>query len=260
MSRNFSSVVNAGRGDRAGLDRGGEKARLETIARTFSTYEGKDVNIVHYTARALLDRCRGGRTLEVACADGAVSIELAAKFPDLTLLDGSASLLEKVRDRLPQVRTVHSLIEDHTPETPYDSIVATHILEHVHEPVGVLRRMGSWLAPGGELHVVVPNAESINRRIGMKLGMLEEIDQLTEPDFAVGHRRIYRESLLDDHVAEAGLEIVEKLGIVLKPLSNAQMLDWPRDLLDAFYELGFEMPVSMCSELYYVLGRPEDDA
>jgi hypothetical protein len=41
---------------------------------------------------------------------------------------------------------------------------------------------------------------------------------------------------------------------MLKPLSNTQMLDWPRDLLDAFYELGFEVPVAMCSELYYVLG------
>ena len=241
------------------LDRNDEEARLEEIAQTFSTYKGKDVNIVHYTGRALLERCRGGRVLEVACADGAVSEQLAAKFPDLTLLDGSKSLLEKVKARLPQVSTVHSLIEDYKPEAPYDSVVATHVLEHVLEPVTVLRAMGRWLSPGGEIHVVVPNAESINRRIGIKLGMLETIDQLTEPDFAVGHRRIYREATLDADVAAAGLGIVEKRGLVLKPLSNAQMLDWPRDLLDAFYELGFEMPVAMCSELYYVLSRPAEE-
>lgn len=237
------------------VHRGDEEARLEEIAKSFSTFEGKDVNIVHYTARAVLERCRGGRTLEVACADGAVSERLAERFSDLTLLDGSATLLAQVRARVPRARTVHSLIEDYAPEAPFDSVIATHILEHVLEPVAILRRMGGWLTPGGELHVVVPNAESINRRIGLKLGMLAEIDQLTEPDFAVGHRRIYREATLDADVAAAGLTTVEKRGIMLKPLSNAQMLDWRRDLLDAFYELGFELPVAMCSELYYVL-RP----
>ncbi|MCP4656672.1 MAG: class I SAM-dependent methyltransferase [bacterium] len=230
-----------------------EHQRLEEIAESFSTHAGKDVNIVHYTARAVVSRCRGGRVLEVGCADGAISVRLAAAFDDLWLLDGSQRLLERALELASKARGIHSLIEDYEPEAPFDAVIACHILEHVREPVEVLRRMGSWLAPGGELHVVVPNAESINRRIGMKLEMLETIDQLTEPDFAVGHRRIYRERTLDADVAAAGLQIVEKRGILLKPLSNAQMLSWRRDLLDAFYELGFEMPVAMCSELYYVL-------
>lgn len=232
-----------------------EHARLEGIAESFSTFEGKDVHIVRYTARAVIDRCRGGRTLEVACADGAMAVELSRAFPDLTILDGSRTLLDRALSRVPDARGIHSLIEDFEPETPFDAVIACHVLEHVERPLAALESMKRALAVGGELHIVVPNCESINRRIGLKLGMLTTLDQLTAPDFAVGHRRIYSEVTLDAVIAAAGLTIVQKRGIMLKPLSNSQMLDWPPDLLDAFYELGFEMPVSMCSQLYYVLSH-----
>ena len=40
----------------------------------------------------------------------------------------------------------------------FDVVTAFHVLEHVPDPVGVMRRMLAWLAPGGLLIVEVPNA------------------------------------------------------------------------------------------------------
>src|SRR5262249_62266640 len=40
----------------------------------------------------------------------------------------------------------------------FDVVSAFHVLEHVPEPVAVLRRLLQWLAPGGILIVEVPNA------------------------------------------------------------------------------------------------------
>jgi SAM-dependent methyltransferase len=46
------------------------------------------------------------------------------------------------------------------PFTPgrFDVVSAFHVLEHVPDPVALLRRMLAWLAPGGLLIVEVPNA------------------------------------------------------------------------------------------------------
>jgi len=40
----------------------------------------------------------------------------------------------------------------------FDVLTAFHLLEHVPDPVAVVRRMLEWLAPGGLVIIEVPNA------------------------------------------------------------------------------------------------------
>ncbi|MFN9805422.1 MAG: class I SAM-dependent methyltransferase [Betaproteobacteria bacterium] len=40
----------------------------------------------------------------------------------------------------------------------FDLITMFHVLEHVPDPAAALRRLGSWLRPGGHLYIEVPNA------------------------------------------------------------------------------------------------------
>ena len=47
----------------------------------------------------------------------------------------------------------------------FDVISAYHVLEHVPDPVGAVRRMLGWLAPGGLLVVEVPNAGGLGARL-----------------------------------------------------------------------------------------------
>ena len=45
---------------------------------------------------------------------------------------------------------MHSLFETATLPKRYDNIVLTHVLEHIDEPVPILRRINDeWLAEGG---------------------------------------------------------------------------------------------------------------
>lgn len=45
------------------------------------------------------------------------------------------------------------------PPGRFDAITLFHVLEHLADPVGALRRLAGWLAPGGMLAVEVPNIE-----------------------------------------------------------------------------------------------------
>lgn len=51
------------------------------------------------------------------------------------------------------------------PERSFDLITASHVLEHLHDPLTTLKHMHRWLRPGGPLQIWVPNIESIESRL-----------------------------------------------------------------------------------------------
>jgi SAM-dependent methyltransferase len=52
------------------------------------------------------------------------------------------------------------LFEADLPPSSFDLITAFHVLEHLPNPAGALRRLLAWLVPGGRLLVEVPNINS----------------------------------------------------------------------------------------------------
>lgn len=52
-------------------------------------------------------------------------------------------------------------------ESAYDAVVLRHVIEHVHDPVGLLKECFRVLKPGGSLVVITPNIRSLaHRRFG----------------------------------------------------------------------------------------------
>lgn len=47
----------------------------------------------------------------------------------------------------------------------FDLIVMSHVIEHLHDPRGVLARVHHWLSPGGRLIIRCPNVNSLERRV-----------------------------------------------------------------------------------------------
>ena len=73
------------------------------------------------------------------------------------------------------------------------------------------------------------------------MGMLKSLEELSEIDLSVGHRRLYTVDSLEEEIVSAGLSYKEIQGIFLKPLSSGQMMDWSDELLDAFDKMGNEL-------------------
>ena len=108
----------------------------------------------------------------------------------------------------------------------FDTVTMLDLLEHVADPIGVLRKAGSFLAEDGVLVVHVPNAHAINRRLAVLMGTLEFCEELSPFDLQIaGHRRSYSLATLSRDIAQAGLKVASTGGIFYKILSTPQM-DW----------------------------------
>lgn len=220
-------------------------ARLEDIAKIYDASRDYDGILTRYAWDLLKPRIpQHGRVLEMGCSSGVMTAYLAGHARELWVVDGSQRYLDEVAAKIGRadVRYDHALFEQYAPAARFDAIVMARALEHLAEPRPVLERMHEWLAPGGELHVMVPNAWSFHRLVGVAMGLLPEPHALNDRDRAYGHHRVYDPTTLRRELEDAGLEVLEEGGSSLKFLSNAQMMTLEAPLWDALYEVGKQFP------------------
>lgn len=204
---------------------------------------------------------RNGRALELGCFEGGFTQKLAAIFPDLTTVEGSSDLIDLARAASPPgVKFVLSRFEDFEPEQAFDAVFLTHTLEHLDEPVELLRRIGTWLSPTGKLFLVVPNAHAASRQIAVAMGLISHPTAVTEGEHLHGHRRTYDMDALLAHVAEAGLGVAESGGVFFKPFANFQFDKLIAsgvigdDYLEGCFKLGRLYP-DLCASIYAICER-----
>jgi trans-aconitate methyltransferase len=234
-----------------------EQRRLSQLAPDFSSEDGFNARLIDFRFDAMRPFLEGrGSCVELGSSDGRMTERLATLFPgDLTAVDGTAAYVEEVKRRLPNVAAVHSLFEEYAPERTFGTAVLGHVLEHVADPVAILRVTRDLLERGGRAIVTVPNADSIHRHVGVAMGMLASTTELNEADHRIGHRRVYMRDALVADVEASGLKVEHVGGVFLKPLSNAQIeQQWDEPLIQAFYEIGKLHP-ELCAELMVVAAR-----
>jgi glycosyltransferase involved in cell wall biosynthesis/SAM-dependent methyltransferase len=104
------------------------------------------------------------RILDVGCADGRHLLRDTAAGWDATGVDFSSTAVERARRAGLDVRQGTIAREDLEPGS-FDLIRASHVIEHVPDPVSFLRRARDLLAPGGRMHVITPNFDSLSARV-----------------------------------------------------------------------------------------------
>jgi 2-polyprenyl-3-methyl-5-hydroxy-6-metoxy-1,4-benzoquinol methylase len=221
-----------------------------------------DYRMHGYMLRAFEGKLPTGRALEMGCFEGEFTKRLAEIYPDLTTVEGSSELIAIARTAAPErVSFVLSRFEDFQPEAPFDAVFLTHTLEHLDEPVSMLRRIGGWLTPTGRLFVVVPNAHAASRQIAVGMGLISHPTAVTPGEFEHGHRRTYDLAALAGHVTEAGLDVVETGGVFFKPFANFQFDKLiaggvvGEDYLEGCFKLGALYP-DLCASIYAICAPP----
>ncbi|MBO0768845.1 MAG: methyltransferase domain-containing protein [Solirubrobacterales bacterium] len=106
-------------------------------------------------------RVSGARVLDMACGEGYGSDLLArGGAGEVVGVDANPEAYEhaKLRYSGPNLRFERGLVESWaTPGQSFDAVVFLQTIEHVSDPVSVLRHFKELLAPGGAVYVSTPN-------------------------------------------------------------------------------------------------------
>ncbi len=227
---------------------------LDASAAHYQSDAGRlDADFVnHYTELLQRPWFTGARALQLGLGNGALARQLAPHFQAFTIVEGSSAIVADFKNPPANCRVVTSFFEQFTPPAPADRIFGNHMLEHVDDPVAVLRRTRDWLAPEGRALFTVPNAGSLHRRIGVELGLLPATNSLNAQDHVLGHRRVYTAAEFRADLEKAGYVVEQLHGYMLKVVSNSQMKTWNRDLIDATYRVSLTLPTEFCANLFAV--------
>ncbi|HRK84939.1 MAG TPA: class I SAM-dependent methyltransferase [Alcaligenes faecalis] len=191
--------------------------------------------------------------LELGIGHGYTTYNFARYFADYVVLEGSGHVIDQYQRNYPDstAQFINGRFEDFTADRQFDVIVMGFVLEHVDDPVGLLARYRAYLKPGGRVFVAVPNAHAMNRRLGHLAGLLEDMQALSDYDFALGHKRYYSRETLALDIDQAGYQLHSLEGIYLKPFTTRQIqsLDLDDNVFKALCELGVAYPELSCAML-----------
>jgi 2-polyprenyl-3-methyl-5-hydroxy-6-metoxy-1,4-benzoquinol methylase len=233
-----------------------ETVRLEKIAGASPYAAGFNLPSVQYSFRIFSRHFCGDSVLEMGAAEGVMTELLARTGKSLTIVEGSRSFCDSLRQRFPAANVEHALFEEFDPRQTFDNIVLGHVLEHVNEPAAIVARAAKWLSAKGRMLAVVPNSRSLHRQVGVLLGLLPFEEALSEADHRNGHRRVFNPETFRGCFIDAGLKIELFGGYFLKPLSNVQLeTTWSPEMLEAFMQLGERYP-DIAGDIYVVARHP----
>jgi 2-polyprenyl-3-methyl-5-hydroxy-6-metoxy-1,4-benzoquinol methylase len=217
-----------------------------------------DIDVMHpFMLRSFTPFFKEGNALELGSFKGQFTKRLLPMFKDITCVEASVEAIESAKEHLGDgIRYVNSKFETVTLPCKYDNILLMHVLEHVDDPVSVLKRINDeWLSDNGRLFLVCPNANAPSRQIAVKMGLIHHNTSVTDSEREQGHRRTYTLDTVERDAADAGLRVVYRSGIFFKVLANFQ---WDRLLntdiissayLDGCYQLGQQYP-DLCSSIF----------
>lgn len=217
-----------------------------------------DFDVMHrYMLRSFEPFFVEGSLLELGSFKGDFTKRLLPYFSDITCVEASNEAIEIAKGSISTpIDYYNSRFEEVVLPRKYDNIVLTHVLEHIDDPVAVLKRINQeWLSDKGRFFLVCPNANAPSRQIAVKMGLITHNAAVTSAEEAHGHRITYSLDTLERDARAAGLSVVYRTGIFFKALANFQ---WDRllntdiiskEYLEGCFQLGHQYP-DLCSSIF----------
>ncbi|OHB17889.1 MAG: hypothetical protein A2734_00910 [Parcubacteria group bacterium RIFCSPHIGHO2_01_FULL_40_30] len=196
-----------------------------------SHYENKSLNygVSHTRLKrvlSLLDSQPNQRVLEIGCAAGRLGREFKKLGHYVAGIEISESAAQEAKKNLDEVYIFD--IEDNWPaeisREKFDLIVLPEVLEHVFDPVYVLKKSSAILKPDGEIIITTPNFLAWTNRIRFLFGFFK---YEKEGMFDFGHIRWFTYPYLKEVLAESGFTIIVEKHIIFPGKLTRILKFWP---------------------------------
>jgi 2-polyprenyl-3-methyl-5-hydroxy-6-metoxy-1,4-benzoquinol methylase len=219
-----------------------------------------DIDVMHpYMVKSFESFYVSGSVLELGSSKGDFTKHLLPHFDDITCVEASNEAIEIANEVIgDKVKYINGLFEDISLTNKYDNIILTHVLEHITDPVTVLKKINDeWLSDTGVFFLVCPNANAPSRQIAVKMGLITHNSAVTPAEKEHGHQITYTLDTLERDAQLAGLNVVHRSGIFFKALANYQwdqLLNTDiisKEYLNGCYKLGQQYP-DLCSSIMLV--------
>jgi len=226
-----------------------------------------DFDIMHpYMLKSFEPFFKEGNLLELGSFEGEFTKRFLPYFDAITCVEASDKAIKEAKKKLPEsVEIIHSKFEDVDLENKFDNIILTHVLEHLDDPVKILKRINKeWLTDNGKLFLVTPNAMAGSRQIAVKMGLISHNSAVTPAEKEHGHQITYAFDTLERDAHAAGLDVIHRSGIFFKALANFQwdmLLETDiisKEYLDGCYALGEQYP-ELCSSIFLLCQKKMDE-
>lgn len=232
-----------------------------------SDYEFELVQVKYRREAVLrsLHACRPKQVIEIGCglepllpyylAEGGTGIE---RWTVVEPADAFARAARAMAATLPSVSVVQGFFEAEVPgiveqHGRADMVICSGLLHEVTDPMALLRAIRTAMGPNALLHVNVPSATSLHRRLAMAMGMINRLQQASDRNVRMQQHRVYDLPTLREDLLAAGLRPVRDGGIFLKPFTHAQMERVVKavdaEILPGLAVLGREFP-ELASEIF----------
>jgi len=226
---------------------------MDDLNKVTSEYKAEAVSaiennlILHWYPQRIVERfghCKN--LLELGIGHGFTAAIFNAATDHHTIVEGSSNVIDEFKraNSTLNIDLQYGYFESFEENKKYDVIIMGFVLEHVDNPAFILNHFKKFMELGCRLFIAVPNAKSLNRRLGLELGLIDDIYSLNANDRALGHKRQYCRDTLKAEVEALGYRIVYEEGIYLKPLP-LDVLKTLKDFeanLQAMLHVGIEFP------------------
>lgn len=201
------------------------------------------------------------RVLDVGCGGGDNARHLRAAHPGIEVV-GLTHSVEEAEIAAAYMDAVHVIdlergltdVEMGSWGTPFDLLLCSHVLEHLIDPVAVLRRCLTRLAPGGHVLIAVPNVLEWRTRMQFLRGHFVYADHGI---LDRTHMRFFSYfTAAEELVASVeGLTLLDRRGRGSAPLGPLRRIGAARGLCAALDRAGVARWPNFCARETVMLAR-----